>query len=334
MLLPPDPILNVMIFIAALAVLAKASHIVIKSSISLAKHLEIGEFAVGFIFIAVVTSLPELMISVIAGLSGHGEIIIGNVIGSNIANKLLIFGMVAIFQGIVVSQKELIDHAGILLGVSLIPLILLWIGYIDFFSGLVLMGVFVIYAIIVPKTKISLEIKKLPPTGITVAQAAYQVLKDHISALVDMVYLLVAIGFVILASQAVVETTTNVGLLLGVGKSFIGLTAIAIGTSLPEIAIAATAIREKHISLALGEVLGTSVVNLTLVLGMGAMFTTIPMGWASIGPAVLFMVLVHGVTLFLLCTRKRIGRVWGIVYLAGYALFLFFLTHYELFHTI
>ncbi|MCD4740746.1 hypothetical protein K8R43_06210 [archaeon] len=324
-MLPTELLPNIAIFLLSLAVLAKASHSAIKASINLAKHLEIGEFAVGFVIIAIATSLPELWVSIMAGLSGRGEVIIGHVIGSNVANKLLVFGLVAFFQGVLIKQKEFIRHAEILLGISILPIIFLWIGEIGVFSGLALIGIFLVYVIIIPKTKINLGIKTILPHSINAVQEAYNTLKGYLSAFVEMGILLLAIAFIIVSSYVVVESVHNMVESLETdlpAMHLISITILALGTSLPEIAIAVTAIREKHKSLAIGEVLGTSIVNLTLVLGIGGLFTPIPVAFATIGPAIIFMLLINGIILYFMTTKKKLGKLAGLLFLFGYIIFI------------
>jgi len=313
---------DVAIFLISLAVIAKASHTALKSSINLSKHLGIGEFAVGFVLIAVMTSLPELIVSITSGLKGAGAIVLGNVLGSNITNSLLVVGAVAYLQGIKIKHHAFVNNAAFLFGISAIALVLLQLKTINTIEGILHIAIFVIYSLMVLRTKISLDIKEPIPRNLNITQALFSAIDGAIEAMDDLFLLGVGVGLIIIASNFFVDSAVNIASAIGISQAAIGITIVALGTSMPELAIAAQAIRSGHKAIALGETIGSSIVNLTLVLGAGAIFTRIPIDFLVVGPAVITMVLISLVLWYLMSTRKKIGRSVGIAFLGAYALFL------------
>ncbi|MFH1588584.1 MAG: sodium:calcium antiporter [Candidatus Diapherotrites archaeon] len=310
------------VFLVSLIVLSKASHTVLKSVINLSKHLGIGEFAVAFILVSVATSLPELMVSVMAGLSGNTGIILGNVIGSNITNKLLVLGVVAFLQGIPVTQKAMSQNAGILFIISLIPLLLIQRNSIGLIEGIVLISIFFAYAFIVSKMKISLEMPKHVFRNPDVVKLLVQKLEWFSHMVLDIILFCVGMVFVIGASYFMIQEATTIALAMNLSETVIGLTVVALGTSLPELSIAVVAVIKKHKSIALGEILGSSIVNLTLVLGAGAVLAPISIEFNAIGPAITLMIIVTLYLWFALNKYHNLGKKTGILFLLAYALFI------------
>lgn len=298
---------QLLIFVLAGIVLIAAGRWAIESSKRLAIYFGISEFAIGFILLAVATSLPELAVSISAGLMKQSEIIFGNVIGSNIADILLVLGISALIADIKVESKHLIDSAEILLFISLVPLILLGRGTIGLYGGLVLLVIFVIYSFFLIKTHTTVEIK------------------NHTKALKKVFMFAVfgiSVALLLFSANAFVGSAVKIAEILKVSNMLIGLTLVAVGTSMPELVVSIAAVLKKNYSLAIGNILGSCVVNLTLVLGTGAILHPIEINFLQMGSATIALVIVNILLWYVLMKHKKISKNFGLIFLGLYAAFL------------
>lgn len=283
------------------------SNIVIKSVMKLSEYLKISEFAIGFVVIAVFTSLPELVISSSAAYLGQGGISIGNVLGSNITNILLVLGLAIVVKGVNVHRKELIENAEILLLITFAPLIFFLRGTLEAYDGMILLLIFAIYVFFVIKRNYKFEFP------------------DHVRAkdwIITNITFWFGMVVVIAAAQFVVSSAVSIATLLSIPQSVIGVTIIAFGTSLPELAIAIGAVKKGHTNLALGEVLGSNVMNITLVLGTAAAISPLTADYETFAATITFLVGVSLLLWYLLVKNNRLKRIHGIAFVLLYALFL------------
>ncbi len=309
------------VFFISLIVLAVAAHSTLRSTINLAQMLGIGEFAVSFILVALATSMPELLVSIQAGLVGNGNIIIGNIVGSNIANTLVVLGLTAFFGTITIRQEEYEQNIIALLGISLISLLLLLRGSIGFYTGVILIIVFLGYSLMISKTNISLSIKN--PIFVTTIFEKIIRKKGKIFQLGgQLVAMGIGVLFVILSSFLLVDSALKMAEIFSLKESVIGLTLIAFGTSAPEIAIAIVAIWRKKFAVAVGETFGSSIANLTLVLGTGAILTPITIDFLTVGYAFIYLLIISLILWYFISTKKPIDKRVGILFLIGYVVFI------------
>jgi cation:H+ antiporter len=299
-------------FILSLIILAAASQQVIKATVKLSQLTGIAEAAIGFILISTMTSMPELLVSTLASYEGAAGIAIGNVLGSNIANILVVLGMAMMLGGLAVKRKEISDIAEVLVVVTFLPLIFFIKGDLAAQEGLVLLAVFVLYALFILKGKYTFK------------------LAESIRArewVVTNVIFWLGLVIVIVSADFVVKSGTGIAEVVGVPASVIGLTVIALGTSLPELAIAVAAIRSNKTEIAFSEVIGSNIVNLTLVLGAASLAAPLHVRPDVFGPTIIFLVGVSMLLLYLLIKHGKLSKTWGVgfimLYLA-YALLLAF----------
>lgn len=300
---------TLLLLIVSLAILAFSAEIAIANSINLARFLRISEFAIGFLLVSVATSLPELLVSVFAGASGETGIALGNVFGSNIANLCFVIGVSVLFGAeIVVKRKELRSLLKILFITSLIPLVMLIAPKISFY-GIMLIFFFLVYAYYVLKTDVVASSRKFRKLA-------------RNEGLKSMLLFLLGMTLVVLSSHYAVDSAILLSEKLNVAKSFIGATIVALGTSLPEVVVGISAIRRKRVSLALGNVLGSSITNLTLVLGAAALFSPIIVQMAEFAQLIFFALLVNVVLWEFIGNDRRVSRNEAAVLLAIYLVFV------------
>ncbi len=313
--------------IASLVVLAKASDLVIVNAVKLSNFFGISHLAVGFLLVAVITSLPELSVSVISSQMGEGAIAAGNVFGSNIANILLILGAGAFFYGMKIDRKKLGDIGMILVLTTIISVYIVFssmlfgraLGMVD---GTALLILFLVYAYyILKKGRISWNGKE----GGVENGRVYK----H-QAFYAFIYFAFSIIVVLVSASFVVSSAVSLASLLGIAESFIGATVIAVGTSLPELSIDLQAIRKRHYGIALGDAIGSNIANITFVLGVAAVINPITIVLPVFIAALLFAVVANIVLFYVAAVDKKLGRLGGFLFLFMYAIYIMCIFYLQL----
>ena len=301
-----DP-LDVFVFAGALFVLVGAGRTAISSSMGIARILHISEFVVGFVLIAVATSIPELFVSSLSSLYGRPGIALGNVIGANIADIALILGITGLLGVVTFRPKSAKENAEILFLISFIPLVLMGRGSLGAFSGLALLAVFVLYVYFLTQRSYKYDSRAAKST-------LPQVLVTYAKFFSSMVA-------VIISSDLVVRSGATIATAFGVSDAFIGLTLVSLGTTLPELTVNMSALRQRRMSLAVGNILGSCVTNLTLVLGTAALISPLSINAAVFGTAMTFLL---GITLFLWYQMHKGGitKTGAVAMILAYILFI------------
>ncbi len=312
------------ILLVSLAILAKSSSIVVENAVKLSKFFRISQLAVGFLLLSVSTSLPELTVSVVSSTAAKGAIAAGNVFGSNIANILLIIGAGAFLYGLKIRKETLKDIALILVLTTVISLYIIFNSSIrgqalGALEGIILLLLFLGY------TFYALRKKSISENGIN------KVTKKE--ALRAFLYFSAAIAIVLISSSFVVDSAVKLAKILNIAESFIGATIIAIGTSLPELSIDLQAIKKKRFGLALGDAIGSNMVNLTFVLGTAAIISPIHIILPVFIAALLFAVLANIVLFYFAAVNKQLDKFGGALFLLIYAFYIiviFYLQVHEI----
>ncbi len=304
-------LITLIIFVA---ILAKSSGLVVENAEKLAIFFGISTLAIGMLLVAVSTSLPELSVSVASATAGQGEIAAGNVFGSNIADILLVLGLGAFLYGFKVGKNSLPDLALVLMLTTLISVYILFHSEITgnalgFYEGVLLLLIFLWYA------NRLLKKKKIEQTPREHKMSRHEGLRA---------FLFFGLGIVgvIISSHFVVDSAVKLAEIAGLAKSFIGATLIAVGTSLPELSIDIQAIRRKQYGLALGDAIGSCMINITLVLGAAAAISPMVVQLNVFSAALLFAVVANFVFLYYAIVDKRFTRKHGLILLGLYALYL------------
>lgn len=307
------PLIEAVVLLASLAFLSKSSSLVVENAAKLSKFFGISQAAIGFLLIAVSTSLPELSVSVISSTVGNGAIAAGNVFGSNIANILLILGLGAFFYGLKIPKENLKDVALILVITTIISAYMVFNSTVrsqalGTLEGIILLLLFGAYAAYIFTKK---KIRPAEENNVTKKEA----LKAFLLFSASLVIVLVSAGFV-------VESAVKIARLLNIAESFIGATVIAIGTSLPELSIDVQAIRKKHYGLALGDAIGSNMTNITLVLGVAAAINPISVTLPIFIAALLFAIVANMVLLYVAAVNKKMQKLGGTLFLLVYLVYI------------
>lgn len=279
----------------------------VRGSTRLASRLSVGRAAVGLTVVAFGTSAPELAATLTAAFAGTPEVAYGNVVGSNVANIGLILGAAALLAPMTTDRRFLWTQVPVMLVVTGIGLAFAWDGHLGRVEGLLLLTFLGGYL------------------WMTLARSSDGVLPDENRTSVSLLncVLLIAGGILALTvgARTLILGATEIAVVFGVSNRIIGLTLVAVGTSIPELAAALAASAKREYELVLGNVVGSNVFNILAVLG--ATSVTHPFSFGrptALEVAALF--LFGAAMLAMMARRLRIGRWGGVLLLAGYAVYL------------
>jgi cation:H+ antiporter len=309
-------IIQLFIFAISLILLASASHFAIKSIEKLIELTGLSEVSVGFLILAVMTSIPEITVAIFSILQGTPGTSVGDVLGSNVFNISVVVGILAMLGYLKTCCTELlVELTDILFLTTLIPLILvLVISNYHIFNvaspivGMILLGAFVINAFFVVR-------KRTPP----VKMNTFEAVKKESTKIVCAKLLVSLIG-VVIAARLVVYSVSNIALFLGVPPILIGAKVVAIGTSLPELTLDLTAVKRGRIQLALGDIIGSNLTNLTLVLGLVLIGSPLAVDMTVLIEILPFL-LITTIIFWRFLVKGGVSKVGGVILIMTYILF-------------
>lgn len=320
--------LNVVLCLVGFVMLYYGAEWLVKGSSSLARSLGVTPIVIGLTVVAFGTSAPELVVSVISSIKGKSMIAVGNVVGSNICNIALVLGMAAIFQPITSHRSVIKRDIPLMLGISLYLLLLSLDSKLGRVEGATLFGGIILYTFF--NYYIAMKESKQASTGELVAtEFEVEEIEYVASRTRQIVLILVGIIGVVAGAQIVVESAVKIMKILGVSEKFIGLTIVAFGTSLPELATSVVAALRKEMDISIGNLVGSNVFNILSVLGAASLLTPIPIpgGFFESGLIIDYMVMILTSFLPWIMMRKTltVSRGNGLILLLCYVGYLVYL---------
>ena len=300
----------------------------VRGSSSLARSLGVTPIVIGLTVVAFGTSAPELVVSLIASIKAKSMIAVGNVVGSNICNMALVLGLAATFQPITSDKSVVKRDIPIMLGISLYLLVLSLnskLGRIEgatLFAGIILY-IFFDYYVAMKESKRALG-GAAAAVAPEVEEIAYVTSRPK-----QILLILIGILGVVAGAQIVVESAVRIMKILGVSEKFIGLTIIAFGTSMPELATSVVAALRKEMDISIGNLVGSNVFNIMSVLGIASLVRPIPIpgGFINSGLVIDYFVMMFTSLLPWLMMRKtytvtRKGGLNLLFFYVGYVTYL------------
>lgn len=311
--------LNFLILVVGLVLLVKCADIFVDSSSNIAKAFGIPALVIGLTIVAFGTSAPEAAVSLTAALRGSNEISIGNVVGSNICNSLLILGLCGIFATLQTNDEVRKRDFPYYLLSSVVLLIITGeyfihhetLGWVSRANGLTLLcflGVYV-YSLIAGVKREKLNKKEVEKEEKTKFRWK------------DLLFLVIGIAGIVGGGQLVVNGASGLARQLGVAENVIALTIIAIGTSLPELVTSVIATRKGETDLAIGNVIGSDIFNILFIVGLTASVKPISLDFTAFMD-IIFMTLSSTLVFIMLQKNRRIGRMKGMSMLAMYVVYM------------
>ena len=282
----------------------------VRGSVNIARRMAISPLVIGLTVVGFGTSTPELLVSVQAALRGAPDIAVGNIIGSNIANILLIVGLTALVWPIKISGAGLRRDTAfmVLAGLVLVPLFAL--GEIGRLAGITLVAGLVLYLVwtfLKPTQGAADDESEISPSLV----------------LISLLWVGGGLAALMFGAQFLVEGAVSIARDFGVSEAFIGLTIVAVGTSLPELATSLIAAFRRQSEIAIGNIVGSNIFNVFGILGVTAVISPIPVASRFLTFDLPIMIAVSLVLTGFLLARPQIGRGVGALMLLGYAGYVF-----------
>lgn len=286
----------------------------VEGGVALARRFRISPLVIGMTIVAFGTSAPELLVSLISAIKGSAGIAIGNVVGSNIANIGLILGLTALICPIETDNSKVIRHGSIMIAASLLLMVFALKSGITRMEGLILFAGLILF------------------TTISVRKGRTQQQETDIDDLERKpMTVLAAIGLIVLScgmlafgADILVDGATTVASALGVSDKVIGLTIVALGTSLPELAASVAAAFKKQMDISIGNIIGSNIFNILCVLGVSTSIKPISLEFRDYVNDFIWMM---GFSIFIIIfttmrkKKGRLGRTAGILFLLAYAVY-------------
>ena len=300
-------LLQIILLCVGFFMLVKGADLFVDGSSGIAMKFKIPQLVIGLTIVAMGTSAPEAAVSITAALKGNADITVGNIVGSNILNILIILGISALITPLMVAKSTIKAEIPFMI---LITFLLLGVGYdgtIGLLEGIILLVVFLIYLgylfllALKDRDKADEDIKE-----ISVAKA--------------LIWTVVGLFLIVFGSNVTVDAATKIAQVLGLSERFIGLTIVALGTSLPELFTSVSAARKGNADIAIGNIVGSNIFNILFVIGVSASIIPVPF---AVGFRFDTIVAVVAAVLLLVCSLKdnQLKRWAGPVFLLAYAVY-------------
>lgn len=310
--------MDIIYLILGFVIIIKASDMLVTGSVNLAKFLKVPTLVIGLTIVAIATGVPEIAISISSSLKGSNGLLLGNLLGSNMFNVLFILGLIAIIRPLYIKKEIILKNY---LYALLSCLVLFIVSYDIYFhdntiniitrtEGILLLcfAFMFLYSTVLDATlnkKKKIETKKF--------------------SFKDIIYVILGVILIALSAEVIVNSSVNISKYLGVSENLIGLTIIAVGTNLPELVTSIVAVRKGESDIAIGNLIGTNIFNIFLILGLSATINPITISKNSF-----IDIIILGITSFIVYIfiqrRKDINRYEGITMVLLYIIYIIYVV--------
>lgn len=306
-------VLNLLMVIGGAAILVGGGELLVRGAASLARSLGVSAMIVGLTVVAMGTSAPELVVSGLAAYRGNPAICVGNVVGSNILNVLLVLGATALIYPLQAAAGFVRREVPIMVAASILLLLLSWNREIARAEAAVLVALLAGY--------ILLAIRIARRESRAVADQFHEELSPLLRPSLFLDLLLIGIGLAMLGggSELFLRGAIGVARAFGLSDALIGLTLVALGTSVPELAACLVAAYRKHPDICLGNLIGSSIFNILAIAGISGLIRVLPIEDGMLGFHLPVMVGAAILVWIMVATRHRISRLEGVILLLCYA---------------
>lgn len=309
-------LLNLLFLIIGMVFLIKGADFFVEGASNVAKALKIPSLIIGLTLVSIGTSLPELSVSVNSALQNSSDMSFGNVVGSNIFNVLVVIGASALFTPMMVSKTIKKFDIPVVIGLYLVLTLFAFIitpGAIHFVEGLILLVLFTIYLVFLvirsQKEATKEEVEEKP------AKKWW----------VNVLFIVLGLAGIIAGGEFVVTTASALAIKLGMSELLVSLTIVAVGTSLPELVTSMVAAKKGENDIAVGNAIGSCLFNISLILGISAMFNPLTIQTSSLVDVLVMIGCVVLVLLFALKSNK-VNKTCGGIMVAIYVVYLVYIV--------
>lgn len=315
------------ILVVSLVGIVYGADFLVAGAVSIARKYKVSDFVIGAAIVGVGTSMPELVVSFIGALQGNADVAIGNVVGSNIFNVLGILGLTAVLSPIAVNKENIKFELPVCIGVSCLLALLVFnffsggvhvIGRVDGLILLLCFGLFMWYSFYRDrrnKSRISVEQKE-------------DVKEEKSPLWVAILKVVGGLALLIVSCDLFVDNAVSIAKSLGVNDAFISLTLIACGTSLPELAASLAAALKKNTQLALGNIIGSNIFNITWILGLSSQ--VMPLNTSGITAVDYCVMIAAAIIPMVVGIKGKIGRAAGTAMFIGFIVYTWYLLSVQI----
>lgn len=306
-------LMTCLLFAVGIALVVKGGDVFVDAASYIAKAFRIPPFIIGATIVSIATTLPEMIVSLIAAAEGKTDMAIGNAVGSVTANTALIMAIAMIAMPIVCSRKQYLKQILLLIASAAVLFLSCRTGELNPIGSLILTVIFILFVV---QNLFSAKTDSNKQSG----QAA----ADKKKLLQNSLLFLLGAAAIVLGSQLMVDNGSEIAVWLGVPERIVAITLIAVGTSLPELVTTISAIVKKEAALSVGNIIGANIIDLSLILPLCAVVSgkTLPVAAGSIAvdlPVCLGVTLIAAVPLIF---RQKASKLQGVLLLAFYALYM------------
>ena len=300
--------MNIILQVALLALgfvmLVKGADWFVDGASGIAVKFHIPQIIIGLTIVAMGTSAPEAAVSITAALGGSADITVGNIVGSNILNILIILGLASVIVPIAVGKSTIKVDAPFMIAISAIFLLLGWDGTVSRIDGLILVALFATYIGYMIYEAIHSNDEGEEIKQLSIGKA--------------LGFTVIGLGLIVLGSNVAVDAATELARIFGMSERFIGLTIVALGTSLPELFTSVVAARKGNADIAIGNIVGSNIFNILFVVGLSSLIVDVP--FAANFRIDMIVAIAAAIFLWVAPMKdKKLVRWHGAVMLLGYA---------------
>lgn len=300
-------VLQIGLLIIGFVLLIKGADIFVDGSSRIAAKFGIPQLVIGLTIVAMGTSSPEAAVSISAALKDSAEITIGNIVGSNILNILIILGISSVIVPLAVAKSTMRYEIPFMIVITVLLLLTGLNGSIGIVEGIILLSAFaayLTYLFIMAKNDMKQEDS---PKDISTVKAA--------------LFIILGLAMIVLGSNFTVDAVSAIALSLGLSERFIGLTIVALGTSLPELCTSVSAARKGNADIAIGNIVGSNIFNILFIVGLSALITEVPFARNFIFDTIIAAAAAVMLLICCLWGKGKLKRSAGILMLFGYAVY-------------
>ncbi len=297
-----------LLLLVGLVALIKGADFFVEGSSNVARMLKIPPMIIGLTIVSLGTSLPEAAVSVTAALSGNNDLSLSNVTGSNIFNILVVVGVCVLIRPLQSDKASLKRDFPVSIGASILLLLFALNGTIGRVEGLIFLVICVIYLVFLTKTAMKSRTNSADDA---------EIVESKRPTWMNVLYIIGGVVAIVIGGDLVVDNAVAIAETFGISQTIIGLTIVSIGTSLPELVTSVVASRKKESEIALGNALGSCILNILFILGTSALLSPISFGTDGLLPIIIMLGAMLLMFVFSL-TKQQTGRVEGAIALLLY----------------
>lgn len=302
---------SMLLLAVGFVMLVKGADWFVDGASGIAARFGIPQLIIGLTIVAMGTSAPEAAVSITAAIKGNADITIGNIVGSNILNILIILGISSIITPLAVSKTTILREIPFMIVITMLLLVQGLSGTVELYDGVVLIIVFICYLLY-------LFIKAKKENNREKSAVKYK--KIWVSVFLTVVGLV----FIVVGSNIAVDAASSIARIFGMSERFIGLTIVALGTSLPELFTSVIAAKKGNADIAIGNIVGSNIFNILFVIGISALIIPVPFSESFYIDTIIAAL--AGIMLLIYSIKdKKLMRISGIIMLLSYILYFVFI---------